>query len=70
MVIIKKESWYIIKGHKKPTIECPNCGVGLLGDPAPHRIYPDGTVKASVICYNCQFHDFIKLEDWNGCKIE
>lgn len=70
-VIIKKENWWICEGQTKPMIECPNCGSGILGDPAPHGIRADGSVYASVVCQNdkCNFHSYVKLEGWEGGDI-
>lgn len=70
-VIIKKENWFICEGQTKPIIECPYCGSGILGDPAPHGIRPDGSVYNSVVCQNekCTFHAYVKLEGWDGGNI-
>lgn len=67
-VIIPKDKWFIAEGQTKPIIECPNCGAGILGDPAPHGIRKDGTVYASVVCQNarCTFHSHVQLEGWEG----
>lgn len=43
------------------TITCPEGHYGLLSD---HRIKDDGTVESLVVCSWCDFHEFIKLEDW------
>lgn len=44
---------------------CPNGHIGGLSD---HEIAPDGTVSPSVVCPEpgCDFHEFIKLEGWQG----
>jgi len=39
---------------------CPNGHTGLLD----HEIAVDGTVSPSVVCTECDFHDFIRLLDW------
>lgn len=65
---IPKINWWIFSGETKPTIECPYCGGGLLGDSAPHGVRADGTVYNSVVCKHpgCNFHYHIKLEGWHG----
>lgn len=70
-VLIPREKWYIVEGERKPSIECPSCGCGILGDSAPHRILKDGSVKASTVCQNerCNFHAYVKLEEWDGGEI-
>lgn len=67
MQIIKKENWWVEKF--KPLIECPNCDATLLGDNAPHGVRENGEVYESVVCNDCEFHDFVKLENWNKCEI-
>ncbi len=67
-VLIDEDKWYVVEGEKKPCIECPNCGGGLLGDNAPHSIDENGNVNASVVCTHkgCEFHANIQLIGWNG----
>jgi hypothetical protein len=75
-VLIPKTNWRIVDGEKKPTIDCPLCGLLLLGDTAPHGVLADGTVHASVVCPHsitrdgvtmpCGFHSNVRLVDWNG----
>ncbi len=65
MITIKEDNWYIVIGDKKPSIECPDCGAGLLGDNAPHGIREDGVVFNSVVC-PCGFHDHVTIEGWTG----
>ena len=71
VVIIPKSKWYIVEGERKPSVECPKCGEGLIGDAAPHRIFADGTIKNSAVCQNpkCDFHSYIKLDEWTGGNI-
>jgi hypothetical protein len=66
-IIIPRENWFITEGERKPTISCPTCGGGLLGDNAPHGVDEDGTVHASVVCGHpgCSFHAMIQLEGWD-----
>lgn len=40
---------------------CPNGHSGLLDE---HQISSDGTVSPSIICTECDFHDFVKLVGW------
>ena len=40
---------------------CPNCGTIGTFD---HEIAPDGTVTPSVVCPDCEFHEWLKLDDW------
>lgn len=68
-VIIPKDKWSIVKGERKPIIECPSCGSGLLGDATIHGIKEDGTVYNSVVC-DCGFHEHVKLEGWEGGHIK
>lgn len=71
-VIIDKDKWYLVQGEKKPSIECPMCGEGILGDNSPHEILDNGNVNASVVCQNikCSFHRMINLESWDGGYVD
>ena len=71
MVVIARNKWYITAGERKPTIECPKCGCGILGDVATHGVYSNGNVYESVVCQNeqCDFHQHIQLEGWDGGAI-
>ena len=71
-IIISKDNWFIVEGETKPTIDCPKCGEGILGDAAPHGIRENGKVYNSVVCQNpnCNFHHYIQLEGWNGGEIK
>lgn len=70
-VVIPRNKWWIVTGERKPFIECPYCGNGILGDTAPHGIHANGKVFASVVCQNpdCLFHQHIQLEGWAGGEI-
>ena len=70
MRIIKKENWFIVTVETKLCIECPVCECINLGDSAPHRIEADGSVKNSVICQCCDFHEYVKIEGWTGGNIK
>jgi hypothetical protein len=50
-------------GHPTAFLVCPQCPTyaSLHGT---HEIAVDGTVSPSVVCPNCDFHDFVKLEGW------
>lgn len=63
-------TWAIGQGERKPLVACPVCECYNLGDEAPHRIESNGDVNASVICWNCGFHAFIKLVGWEGGSVE
>jgi hypothetical protein len=71
MVLIPINEWFFAEGMKFPYVECPFCGSGMLGDFAPHGIYEDGRIYNSVVCQSekCNFHQYIKLEGWNGGSI-
>lgn len=80
VIIIPKSKWYVVEGGRKPCVECPKCGEGLIGDAAPHRIFADGTIKYSAVCkgtiitpsgvrQKCDFHSYIKLDEWTGGNI-
>lgn len=50
-------------GSVPALIICPKCGnLAMLVN---HQITDDGTVTPSVVCPMCNFHEFIKLEDWS-----
>jgi len=71
MRIIPTDKWHFSAGMRFPIVECPNCGDGMLGDPAPHGIKESGEVYKSVVCQNenCNFHNHIILEGWNHGEI-
>lgn len=72
-VLILKEHWHFDQTNMKfPIIECPYCGNGILGDPAPHGIKENGDVFNSVVCQNekCNFHRYVTLEGWTFGYIE
>ncbi len=54
-------TWF--KDHEgRVWLKCPPNGhVGRLDD---HTIHPDGTVRPSVECPSCAFHEEVMLEDW------
>lgn len=49
-------------GRKTANIICPNCATLLHLH--PHKVTSQGVVKPSVVCHNCEFHDYITLKDW------
>ncbi len=76
MILIKHDndgtqpnnSWWthqISGGRRQVITRCANGHIGSLDD---HTIADDGTVSPSVVCQRqgCNFHEFIKLEDWKG----
>lgn len=61
-------TWEFWRGDMKlPVMYCPNCGEANLGN-STHTIEANGNVNASIVCANdkCDFHEFVKLEDWDG----
>lgn len=57
-----KPPYYVIwKG--RVLLTCPDNHVASLND---HKIDKSGQVQPSVVCpvEGCDFHEFIKLEDW------
>lgn len=60
-------TWKVLEttDGKKASFVCPNCEE--LGSLAGHTIAADGAVTPSVVCsYMCGFHEFIRLNEWNG----
>lgn len=57
----------VSNGPRKAFFSCPTCG--RLGSLIDHEIADDGTVTPSVVCsYDCGFHEYIVLKDWNEVK--
>lgn len=51
-------------GTKTAIMACPQCGyVASLRD---HTINALGEVDPSVDCPNCDFHNYVTLNDWTG----
>lgn len=45
---------------------CPNghnCAIGIFGI-TRHTIAADGEVNPSVVCPECDFHEFVRLDGW------
>lgn len=49
-------------GRLTANIFCPGCGVMLHLD--PHKVNKNGNVEPSVVCCNCDFHDYVVLNNW------
>jgi hypothetical protein len=50
-------------GSPTAFFRCPQCPtLGALA--GTHDIAADGTVTPSVVCPNCSFHEWIKLDGW------
>jgi hypothetical protein len=51
-------------GRQIPNLCCPKCGE--VASMASHTVADDGSVTPSAICPNndCDFHEYIKLDDW------
>ncbi len=66
MVTIPRSKWklVVIDGKITARVECPGCKRTFALD---HTITEDGTVTPSLDCpmEDCQFHDFVKLEEWD-----
>jgi len=45
-----------------PIIRCPNGHGSVM---ANHHIQDDGTVDGSVLCPECDWHVWVKLEGWD-----
>ncbi len=66
--LIHKQTWRpgkLTSGAVTVTASCPKCGRGC--SLSQHAISASGEVTPSVVCPfgDCDFHDYIKLEDWN-----
>jgi hypothetical protein len=62
----RKGTWWPL-GHnngRSASFCCPSCG--LMGVLTEHEIGDRGSVTPSVVCPadDCDFHDYICLEDW------
>lgn len=71
-ILIKETDWMFPECATRPYIFCPECGGGLLGEESTHEIRENGDVNNSVICGhpNCNFHEFVKLENWDHGHIK
>lgn len=50
-------------GKRTAFFRCPKCPtIGSLA--GTHEIADDGKVTPSMVCPNCDFHEFITLESW------
>ncbi len=67
-MIIEFEQWNIIKrdGREIVKVRCPGCGVRAALD---HTVDPDGTVRPSLDCTMCDFHEFVKLNGWSRAEL-
>jgi hypothetical protein len=69
MLLIRRDKWALVRdyvtGKKSASVECPKCGNMYYLD---HTISDDGNVTPSLVCPfdNCDFHEFVVLEDWKG----
>lgn len=55
---------YVYDGIRYSAIViCPKCKMKL--SLLRHTISNDGTVSPSLVCLGCDFHDFIKLDNWS-----
>ena len=50
-------------GVRTAIVSCPKCGGSV--SLSRHEIAQDGSVSPSLVCpYDCDFHEFVKLEGW------
>lgn len=60
--------WVLIQnsdtGKQEVFLRCPGCGV--LRDMGDHEIGVNGIVRPSILCEDCGYHVFARLEDWDG----
>ena len=61
--IIGRHLWKIVNRDGREIVKalCPGCHVWGALD---HTIDPDGTVRPSVDCEKCDFHEFVRLDGW------
>ena len=65
---LKPRTWKLVQigkaQRKSVSFTCPNGHTYLLNK---YEILPNGSVHPAVLCPadGCNFHDFIKLEDWD-----
>jgi hypothetical protein len=59
----KPFTWHFYQAQDGKPVVYINDGNDLLSL-ARHMIEPDGTVRPSVLCTICGFHDDVKLLDW------
>lgn len=60
-----KETRHIFKA----IINCPECTTDI-SIRSEHTINNTGHVHPSLVCPVCDFHEFVKLEDWEGVDNE
>lgn len=58
--------WYfepcnLAEGSEDVVFQCPHNHRAALVD---HSIEPDGTVNASVLCWENDYHEFVILDGW------
>ena len=50
-------------GHRTAFFRCPKCrAYGALA--GTHEVAADGKVTPSMVCPNCDFHEWITLDAW------
>jgi hypothetical protein len=64
----KAREWMSVAYLETRALVTCHLGHELRLTPRIHTVDPDGTVHPSWVCTHpaCPFHEFIKLEDWNG----
>lgn len=46
-------------------MSCPKCAARFgLNGAGNHTVHPDGKVTASVVCNDCDFHEYVFLDDY------
>lgn len=46
-------------------VGCPTCSHVASLTARTHRVLSDGTVRPSFVCPGCDFHAYIRLENWS-----
>ena len=59
MITIPRASWKHF--GKTVMVRCLSCSLVAMLD---HEIADDGTVNPSLDCPQCDFHDFVKLDEY------
>ena len=55
----RKGKWWRASGQT--LWGCPTCGQAHVL--TPHRVADDGEVTPSVVCANCDFHEYVTLDE-------
>lgn len=60
---------WALGAHVRVIVCCPRCG---LESTLAHEVRTNGDVEPSAVCPHegCNFHEFIRLEDWPGLHLQ